>query len=240
MNHDFLLKKILEVYQNYAIYSFPINCVALIQDTGYRVFSYAYLQAKNPELYNLCMYYSEDAYQEPKNKIIAYNQEMPSGRIDFSLAHELGHIVLEHPCCSSYYEQEANFFASNFLAPRIAIHYAKCKNANDVVNIFNLSDEAAEYAFDDYRRWYRNIVSHGNKMSQIDRAMYAHFYDRKHKCFVWHREECYICGKETINSTICGICDARRKYREQMYNSFLPEYNQSLVAEESILYGFMR
>lgn len=47
-------------------------------------------------------------------------------------------------------EAEANFFASNILAPRMAIHYARCKNEADVARIFEVSCEAAQYAFDDY------------------------------------------------------------------------------------------
>lgn len=238
MNHTFILQKIIEVYEKYEVYSFPIDCARVIEDTGYQVVSYRFLDMKNPGIYDMCMSCSDDAYREPINKIVAFNQDMPAGRINFSLAHELGHIVLEHPCSNDYYEQESNFFASNFLAPRMAIHYSRCKNANDVAKKFNLSDEAAQYAFEDYRRWHRYIVTHGNKMSQIDRAMYAHFYNQKYKGFVWHIDECYICGKKVLNNYICGVCEARRQYDERMYNTFFPEYDESLIAEESILYRF--
>lgn len=238
MNYFFIQQKILEIFSAYNIYSFPVNCFSLLENTGYRVFSYLGLEMKNRELYELCASYSDDACRSSSAKIVAYNQDMPAGRINFSLAHELGHIVLEHPCSNDYYEQEANYFASNLLAPRMAIHYSRCKNANDVAKKFNLSDEASQYAFEDYRRWHRYIVTHGNKMSQIDRAMYAHFYDPKYKGFVWHIDECYICGKKVLNNYICGVCEARRQYDERMYNTFLPEYDESLIAEESILYRF--
>ena len=53
-------------------------------------------------------------------KIIFINNQMPNDRIRFSLAHELGHLVmhLENPPCSSDdAERQADEFASEFLMP---------------------------------------------------------------------------------------------------------------------------
>lgn len=49
--------------------------------------------------------------------IIHINQEMPWCRLRFTLAHELGHIILNHLPGPSI-EEEANAFASSFLMPR--------------------------------------------------------------------------------------------------------------------------
>ncbi len=51
-----------------------------------------------------------------ENPIIFFNSEMPWCRIRFSLAHELGHIVLNHVQRPEI-EEEANRFASAFLMP---------------------------------------------------------------------------------------------------------------------------
>ena len=229
MNHNFIFQKIIEVYKQYAVRSFPIDCVALIEAAGYRVLSYGTLLEKNSELYELCLECSEDAYREPKTKIVAYNQEMPSGRIRFSLAHELGHIILEHPSNADYYEQEANYFAAHLLAPQMAIHYARCKNESDVASNFDLSEEAARYAFDDYRRWHRNIVSHGKKMSPLDREMYHHFYDEKHKAFIWRRGQCYLCGRSMVNGQWCRFCEASRLRAAMTYEWVLPEADSDYI-----------
>ena len=154
----------------------------------------------------MCLGYSDDAFCDGSSRIIAYNSEKPSGRIRFSLMHELGHHVLGHIGNSPKNEKEANLFASYILAPRMAIHYSRCKNANDVSKVFKISYEAAENAFDDYRRWHRHVVMY--KMSPLDKAMYLHFYNSDLKCFLWSVKKCDFCGKKLYNSIEdrCNIC----------------------------------
>lgn len=51
--------------------------------------------------------------------IVAYNRSMPPARMKFSLAHELGHIVLNHKIGQEQWEEdEANHFARHLLFPR--------------------------------------------------------------------------------------------------------------------------
>lgn len=206
MDYNKIVTATIEVFQRCDIHSFPIDCGDLLKHYGYRLFSYKELQNLNPELYNLSLEYSEDAFQTGTSKIIAYNPDRPRGRIRFSLMHELGHHVLDHNRESEQNEKEANSFASHILAPRMAIHYSRCKNANDVARLFDMSFEAADNAFIDYRRWHRNVVIY--KMSAVDKAMYAHFYNKEQKCFVWSKRSCCFCGKVLYNSmeSHCKIC----------------------------------
>ena len=169
MNYTFILDKILSVFEECGVNSFPLDCANLISQYGYRVFTYQELKIKSPELYDICVACSDDAFRDMATKTVAYNTEAPKKRMYFSLAHELGHIVLGHLTETAKTEAEANFFASNILAPRMAIHYAQCKNEADVTRIFEISCEAAQYAFDDYRRWRRSIVSRRNRMTSLDR-----------------------------------------------------------------------
>lgn len=221
MNYSFILSKILSVLEKCAVNSFPIDCAELISQYGYRVFTYQELKAKSPELYDICIACSDDAFRDMATKTVAYNTEAPRRRVYFSLAHELGHIVLGHLSETKKTEAEANFFASNILAPRMAIHYARCKNEADVARIFEVSCEAAQYAFDDYRRWRRYIVSRRNRMTSLDRAMYYHFYDDSHKKFVYCHKECRHCGQEFINAEwrICEKCKRIAEIRGNMYDS---------------------
>ena len=114
MNHDFILKKVLETYTFCEFKKFPFDCISAIRKYGYHVYTYSELKEKNPEVYELCASCSDEAYTEPFSRTVAYNEDKPSDRIIFSLAHELGHIVLEHPYKADYYEKEANCFASTF------------------------------------------------------------------------------------------------------------------------------
>ena len=206
MDYNKIVTATIDVFRKCNVHSFPIDCDDLLKHYGYRLFSYKELRDLNAELYNLSLGYSEDAFRAGASKIVAYNPDRPHGRIRFSLMHELGHHVLGHNGASDQNEKEANAFASYILAPRMAIHYSRCKNANDVARLFDMSFEAADNAFIDYRRWHRNVVMY--KMSATDKAMYAHFYNKDQKCFVWSKQNCCFCGRVLYNSmeSHCKIC----------------------------------
>lgn len=117
MNNSKIIEITLKVFKECAVQSFPIDCLRLLRYYGYKIYTYQELSRKNRELHEMCMGFSEDAFQDGHSMIIAYNQDRPKGRIRFSLMHELGHCLLGHAGISQSNEQEANAFASNILAP---------------------------------------------------------------------------------------------------------------------------
>lgn len=229
MNHKYIEEKILEVYQRCNIKSFPLDFELIFQFYNISCFPYTY---KDDNFREFCLKMSEDAFCW--KGLVLYNERVIPGRLNFSLAHELGHIILQHAKshCDSI-EQEANYFASRLLAPRIAIYYAKCKNLNDVSKIFGITNEAADYAFQDYRRWHRRITYY--KMNEIDKAMYSHFYDVTLKKFVFSRKECGICGRQLINFSE-NSCLAHH-IDSSIYEQSDPLEQSMLIAENNWLYG---
>lgn len=116
----------------------------------------------------------EDAkcfYAPGKAYLIIYNEEKIASRIRFSLAHELGHIVLGHldnECTElergglddityCILEGAANTFAGNFLAPPILIHEKLSGGAfetDKISSFFGLSPTAVrDYRHRDYSDW---------------------------------------------------------------------------------------
>lgn len=231
VNYKLIDEKILEVYKQCDIETFPLDIKLIFSHYHLACYPYSY---KNQKFKEFCLKMSDDAFLW-KN-LVLYNDEVRSNRIRFSLAHELGHHVLKHTeNKASNQEQEANYFASHILAPRMAIHYAKCKNYNDVSNLFGLTYEAADYAFQDYRRWHRHVVYH--KMNDFDKAMYHHFYDIDKKCFVYNKKECSLCGRTLINSTF-DCCAVHQNSLEPRIYYHPDSLEQSLlVAEKEWLYG---
>lgn len=71
-------------------------------------------------------------------------------RMTFTLAHELGHIMLGHVGeCEEAEEKEANAFAASLLAPAVVFHYLTFRDGTpptpeDMTVIFPLSRKAAE------------------------------------------------------------------------------------------------
>ena len=229
-----IIETTLKVFKECHVKSFPIDCMDLLEHYGYRLFTYDNLFLKNKELYDLCTACSEDAFRDGTNMIVAYNSHNSKGRIRFSLMHELGHHVLGHTGNSDQNEQEANAFASHILAPRMAIHYSKCKNAEDVSQIFDVSHNAAAIAFDSYRRWHRRIVTY--KMSYIDKLLSGHFYDSENNCFVY-------CGAILYNSISdhCKACCVPEIDQKRSFVHQIPMYNIDMDLfrrlENNWLYG---
>ncbi len=201
MDYEIIKHELLKVFIKCNIYYFPIDCFAVL--TFYAL-KYTTYQEQSRKKQEKCFKISDDAFTA--KKVVFYNMGMPKGRIRFSLMHELGHIVLKHgDAPSEMQEREADFFASHILAPRMAIHYAGCKNQNDVAKLFHISMEAAQYAFDDYRRWHRQTIYH--KMTAFDKALYAHFYNDEAKCFVYSIKRCAYCDSPIYNMPQEILCD---------------------------------
>lgn len=67
--------------------------------------------------------------------------------------HEIGHIVLGHTQESDLAEKEVNFFAKYALVPPTLVHILGITNSYDIARIFNVSNEAADYAYNYYKKW---------------------------------------------------------------------------------------
>lgn len=191
-----IYKRILDVFQRCDVYQFPIDCFDILQTYEYSVKKYSEL---TPKKLQACMELSEDA--SIIERTVFYNDAKPYSRIRFSLMHELGHIILH-----TDNELLANHFSSNILAPRIAIHYSECKNAVDVMKYFELSEEASNYAFNDYRKWLREVKIKG--MGEADKHIYNHFFEKEINKFVWKKIKCDYCYNDYAynGDVLCKSC----------------------------------
>lgn len=86
---------------------------------------------------------------------VIYNDNEPSCRCRFTIAHELGHIFLGHlliktPQYRTFVirddnESAANVFARDLLAPACVLHELQVLKAADIAKLCNISPEAATY-----------------------------------------------------------------------------------------------
>lgn len=150
MDYNYIRKKSAEVIIECNVKKFPIDCFDILAHYGYKMYSYSKLYELNKELYDMCISYSQDAFRSGSTKIIAYNDKKPKTRTRFSLMHELGHDILEHKNDTPENESEANFFANNMLAPRIAIYYTRPKLISRISELFGISSSAAYYTAQDF------------------------------------------------------------------------------------------
>ena len=190
----------------------------------------------------MCMSYSEDAFRSGSMRLIAYNDRKPQKRIRFSLMHELGHHVLKHKNDTSENENEANFFANNTLAPRIAIYYAKIKTESQASRLFHISSPAAQYAAQDFSRWCKEVCETG--MHDYDKELYSQFHNEEYDGFVYSIKKCEFCGATIYNddSRYCVTGCRIPELPKRIYSHFSPlsEDDRIILArlENDWLYNF--
>lgn len=101
---------------------------------------------------------SEDGFcveRNPGEWFIFYNDTKVYGRINNTIMHEIGHIVLEHSEDSELAEKEVKFFAKFALAPPVLIHKFKLSEPMEIADVFEISCEAACNAYSYYKKWLR-------------------------------------------------------------------------------------
>ena len=132
-------------------------------------------------------------------KMIFYNEQCSIPRQRFTVAHELGHILL-HNGQGIYnrepsekdipIEAEANVFASRILAPACVLWGIGVTSAKQISEICNISMQSAEFRFKRLSELYereKQFMQEYNKscflMSPLERAVYNQFLDyiNKHK-----------------------------------------------------------
>lgn len=75
--------------------------------------------------------------------IICINELKDEKTIRFTIAHEIGHIVLEHRVDNDITDREANCFARNLLCPLQIADGFGVETEQDYVNCFNVSEPMA-------------------------------------------------------------------------------------------------
>lgn len=147
MDNQTLYECISHVYMTFGIDTFPIDCLELVRKCGFRLVRYSDLNRKRK---TDCQTLSEDACL--LDGTLFYEAQAHPRHIQFAIAHEFGHVFLKTDS-----EDEADAFASHFLAPRILIHKYGYRNSGQLHDAFGLSFAASNRALLSYKEWFRNI-----------------------------------------------------------------------------------
>ena len=87
--------------------------------------------------------------------MIYYNDNCVYGRINNTLMHEIWHAVLNHKETSDVAEAEAKFCAKYSMAPPVLISKYQTFTVDSIIEVFEVSHEAAVNALDYYQKWIR-------------------------------------------------------------------------------------
>ena len=90
---------------------------------------------------------------------------------------------------------------------------------------------------------YNKLNDMDEKMDAADKAMYAHFYNKDQKCFVWSKQNCCFCGRVLYNSmeSHCKICSLPPAPKEQyQYTGGYYDDNDRILRRQHLkwLYDF--
>lgn len=144
---------VVNMFVKYNVSCIPVNGFELATKMDIKVIPYSAI----PESKRwLLQKKSEDGFSVEKTIdewYIYYNDKKDYGRINNTIMHEIGHIVLDHSEDSELAEKEVNFFAKYALVPPVLVHKLKLDNPTVISDIFNVSFEAACYAYSYYKKW---------------------------------------------------------------------------------------
>lgn len=130
---------------------------------------------------------------DPNIYIIYYNDIdshniINSNRYCWNIAHELGHILLEHHKTNEktrifrsslsnqeydYFEAEADYFAQLILVPHVVLYAFKIKNSSQLKSLCRISAPAANRRFYAYQQWIKNI----NGNDEYDKPLFHLYYN---------------------------------------------------------------
>lgn len=137
---EFLIKNNVREY--------PLNLNKILKQNNWYLVNYQnYCNHRKINIIQLISKYP-DAFtiQDMNNNfLICFNEKNNKQRIRFSIAHEIGHIVLGHLYKNEKLEKEANMFAARILMPMLLIKELKITISKELAKLCDVSIEAANF-----------------------------------------------------------------------------------------------
>lgn len=152
----------LDVFQRAGIRALPVSPLNVLEGMGVPVLTYGqYSQASGKSLPYLLERFGPDGMTFPIDGrlTVFYNDLAAQGRIQWTLSHELSHILL-HYQEESVFEREnspaggkdpleiqADHLAKELLGPLIVLHFCGVSSVTELRRLTGFSHEAAGYRF---------------------------------------------------------------------------------------------
>ncbi len=144
---------VTQMYVANNINCIPVSGFEIATKMGIEIIPYS---ARPYEMRKALLNLSDDGFSDRDENgkwHIFYNDKRSYGRINNTIMHEIGHIILDHSEDSELAEKEVNFFAKYALTPPVLIHKLQLQSPYEVAKIFGVSFQAAVYALEYYRKW---------------------------------------------------------------------------------------
>ena len=154
--YEYIKEVACYVISHYRIKCIPISGFEIATKLRISLVPYSSL---NEEGRNVALKVSKDgfSYTDSIKEMIFYNDtDFSYKRLNMTILHEVGHILLDHNGNNSIQEEaEANFFAKYIIAPPLLVYMIHPKSYLDIYNNFDISKEASKYSFNYFQCWYK-------------------------------------------------------------------------------------
>ncbi len=151
--YEFIKGEVVHIFIKYKIKCIPVSGFEIASKMNITLIAYSGLSKKKLDA---ALRASEDGFLVEKDGrcYIFYNDIGRSyERQNWTILHEIGHIVLDHAGHGEHEEDEANFFAKYAIAPPVLVHRIGAESPYDIYCMFDISYQAAIYAYSYYRSW---------------------------------------------------------------------------------------
>lgn len=156
--YEFIKGEVGHIFSKYKIKCIPVSGFEIATKMGITLMPYSGL---SKEKCNKALEVSEDGFfleNNGKEYVFYNNINCSYERQNWTILHELGHIVLDHTGHGQHEEDEANFFAKYAIAPPILICKIGAKTARDIYDAFDVSREVAAHSFSYYCNWKKKYA----------------------------------------------------------------------------------
>ncbi len=157
--YEFIKGEVIHIIEKYNIKCIPVCGFEIASKMEIALIAYSILPKKKLKT---AKGVSEDGFfiEKDGKEFIFYNDiDRCYERQNWTILHEIGHIVLDHTGHSKHDEDEANFFAKYAIAPPVLVHRIAAKCPQDIYEVFDISFEAAVYAYNYYCSWKKRFES---------------------------------------------------------------------------------
>lgn len=154
---EFLIKNNVNEY--------PLNLNKILKQNNWYATNYKnYCNYKKCDFNKLINNYPDAFTIQDKNNnfLICFNERNDRQRIRFSIAHEIGHIVLKHLYKFDKLEKEANMFAARILMPMLLIKELNITKPEELSKLCDVSIESAKYRLKRFKEINRREMFYTN------------------------------------------------------------------------------
>lgn len=198
------------------LHAFPVDPAAIITRRGWKLRTYSRMAARMDERATvddvLALYHMKDAFASQHmaaagavTYMVCYNDRVDVyERVVFSLAHEIGHILLGHfdygsmedftPAQRAVLDREASVFAANLLAPAPIVTLLRRPEAEQTRRLFGLSKAGWQARLDTLRS---DTQLYSSAAASLLRERFTPYM---------YRRQCAACGAIFTGRDACPAC----------------------------------